>query len=258
MQRGRDFVDEQALLQRLCSTYQAILGDKLTGFYVHGSIAFGCFTWATGDIDFLCVVDAPLMQAEKEALIRVLLDLSPDAPPKGFEMSVVLRDVCAPFQYPTPFELHFSNAHKARAEADLSAYCRDMHGTDPDLAAHITVLHHVGLALYGPPIAEVFGAVPRASYLDSILGDVGGAEVDIRQNPVYVALNLCRVLAFLADGAVLSKQQGGLWGLARLPEAYQPLLRAALASYETGAPFPAAMPLDAFAADLLARIHSHT
>lgn len=247
----------QALLQRVCSACRTILGDRLTGFYVHGSVAFGCFTWETGDIDFLCVVDTPLTQAEKEALIRVLLDLSPDAPPKGFEMSVIRRTHCMPFQHPTPFELHFSNAHKARAEADLSAYCRDMHGTDPDLAAHITVLHHVGLALYGPPIAEVFGAVPRASYLDSILGDVSGAEADIRQNPVYVALNLCRVLAFLADGAVLSKLQGGLWGLARLPEAYQPLLQAALASYKTGAPFPAAMPLTAFAADLLARIRSH-
>lgn len=29
------------------------------------------------------------------------------APQKGIEMSVLRRDVCKPFVYPTPYELHF-------------------------------------------------------------------------------------------------------------------------------------------------------
>lgn len=247
---------EQALLERVCRAYQAILGDKLTGFYVHGSIAFGCFTWETGDIDFLCVVSAPLTQPEKEALIRTLLTLTPEAPPKGFEMSIVLQEHCRPFCYPTPFELHFSNTHKARAEADLAAYCRDMHGDDPDLAAHITVLHRVGFALLGGFIDRTFAPVPRACYLDSILRDVNGAAEEIAASPVYLTLNLCRVLAYLAGGAVLSKQQGGQWGLANLPEAYHPLLRGALDGYATGAPLAETAQLAAFAADMLARIHA--
>ena len=70
-------------------------------------MAFGCFTWATGDIDFLVAVEAPLTQAEKEALVRVLVDFTPDAPPKGFEMSVVLRAVSSTQRplnciFPTP------------------------------------------------------------------------------------------------------------------------------------------------------------
>ena len=247
---------EHALLQRICSEYQTILGDRLTGFYLHGSIAFGCFTWETGDIDFLCVVSEPLAQADKEALIRVLLDLSPDAPPKGFEMSVVLEEHCRPFAYPTPFELHFSNAHKARAEADLPAYCREMHGEDPDLAAHVTVLRSVGITLAGAPIRQVFGEVPRECYLDSILADISGAAEEIVENPVYVTLNLCRVLAFLTDGAVLSKQQGGQWGLTHLPERVHPLLRNALEAYATGAPVTATAMLGDFAVDMLTRIHA--
>ena len=244
---------ERELLQRVCNEYARILGQKLTGIYLHGSMAFGCFTWATGDIDFLVVVEEPLNQSEKEALIRVLLTLAPDAPPKGFEMSVVLRAVCNPFRYPTPFELHFSNAHQSRAEADVSAYCRDMHGDDPDLAAHCTVLRHRGEALLGAPIAQVFGEVPRSCYVDSILGDVRSAPEDIRENPVYVVLNLCRVLAYLQEGAVLSKRQGGEWGLTHLPEETHPLLRAALAAYG-GAAFPEGMALEAFATDMLGRI----
>ena len=249
-------MNERDLLQQVCDAYRRILGEKLVGFYVHGSIAFGCFTWATGDIDFLVAVDAPLSQSEKEALIRVLLDLDADAPPKGFEMSVVLRDVCKPFQYPTPFELHFSNAHRARARADLSAYCRDMHGVDPDLAAHCTVIRHRGETLFGEPIEAVFGEVPRAAYADSILGDVGDAVQDIADNPVYVTLNLCRVLAYLTEDAVLSKQDGGEWGLTHLPEEYHPLLRAALAAYE-GAPFCTEYLPETFAREMLRRIEGY-
>lgn len=246
-------MNERELLTRVCDAYRRILGEKLVGFYVHGSIAFGCFTWATGDIDFLAVTEAPLTQMEKEALLRVLLDLDAEAPPKGFEMSVVLRSACRDFRYPTPFELHFSNAHRARATADLSAYCRDMHGEDPDLAAHFTVIRHAGETLFGAPIAEVFADVPRAAYVDSILGDVDGAVQDIARNPVYVALNLCRVLAYLAEGAVLSKRQGGEWGINHLPEKHHPLLHAALAAYG-GADFPAGFPLADFAQEMLGRI----
>ena len=190
-------MNERALLQRVCDAYRHILGENLVGVYLHGSMAMGCFTWATGDIDFLVVVDAPLARTEKEALVRVLLDMDADAPPKGFEMSVVLRRDCRPFLHPMPFELHFSNAHKTRAAEDLSAYCRDMHGTDPDLAAHVTVLQTRGERLYGPESGDVFSPVPRAAYVDSLMYDIASAGEDIADNPVYVTLNLCRVLANL-------------------------------------------------------------
>lgn len=244
-----------ALMNRICDEYRAILGSKLTGVYLHGSLAFGCFTWATGDIDFLVVAEEPLTAVEKESLIRVLLDMTPDAPPKGFEMSVVLRRDCDPVVHPVPFELHFSNAHKVRAEADLPAYCRDMHGVDPDLAAHFTVVRAVGQVVYGPPVAEVFDEVPRSAYVDSILSDVENAQADIADNPVYIILNLCRVLAYLQCGLVLSKQQSGQWGLAHLPAAYHSLLRGALAAY-AGAECPAFTGLEGFAAEMLQRIRA--
>ena len=244
---------ERELLERIADEYRHILGENLVGVYLHGSIAMGCFTWATGDIDFLVVVDAPLAQTEKEALVRVLLDMDGDAPPKGFEMSVVLRRDCRPFLHPMSFELHFANAHKTRAMADLPAYCRDMHGVDPDLAAHCTVIRSRGETLWGVPIADVFGEVPRAAYVDSLMYDIASAGEDIADNPVYVTLNLCRVLAYLTEGAVLSKQEGGEWGLKHLAEGYHPLLAAALDAYG-GAAFPGGMPLDAFAAEMLARI----
>lgn len=245
---------ELEILEEVKTAYQSILSSKLVGIYVHGSIAFGCFRWDVSDIDFLVVVNAPLEQYEKEAMIQTLLELDPYAPPKGLEMSVVLDHVCSPFQYPTPFELHFSNAHKQRCRENLTEYCRTMNGVDSDLAAHFTVIHQVGQVLYGKPIQEVFAPVPKEAYLDSILGDIGDAEESIRENPVYYILNLCRVLAFLESGRVLSKAQGGHWGMEHLPE-YAPLIQTALNAYTAAAPIPASAPLIPFTRDMLARIH---
>ncbi len=59
---------------------------------------------------------------------------------KGFEFSVVQKRYCNPFAYPTPFELHYSRAHKARYLADPHNYVATMRGEDKDLAAHFTVI----------------------------------------------------------------------------------------------------------------------
>ena len=48
---------------------------------------------------------------------------------------------------------------------------------------------------------------------------------------MYVILNLCRVIAYVKENLVLSKRQGGEWGLANLPDKYHVLIRDALDTY---------------------------
>lgn len=246
----------QEILERIKIAYQAILCEKLTGIYVHGSIAFGCFVWERSDIDFLVVVNAPLTQLEKESLISELLSLEAQAPPKGFEMSVLLAGVCNPFVYPTPYELHYSNFYLQSFKADLATQCRSLNGTDRDLAAHITVMRAVGFPLCGPAIDKVFAAVPKEHYIDSLIYDIGSAAEDILNDPVYFTLNLCRVLAYLEDNAVLSKKQGGEWGIAHL-SCYSGLINGALKAYTAGAEFSGGAMLREFAEYMLRRIYEH-
>lgn len=111
-----------------------------------------------------------------------------------------------------------------------------MHGVDRDLAAHFTVVRQVGIPLYGPPPRQIFGPVPRICYLDSIFRDVADASQEIIDNPVYFVLNLCRVLSYLQNGIVCSKETGGLWALKHLPECWHPLLQQCLTAYRTGSP----------------------
>jgi streptomycin 3"-adenylyltransferase len=157
--------------------------------------------------------------------------INEEAPAKGIELSIVTRGAVKPFVYPTPFVLHFSPMHLGWFQRDPDSYVRQMKGEDADLAAHCTVLLRRGIVLWGAPIADVFGEVPKPAYLDSILQDVAGAAEAILEDPLYITLNLCRVLAYAREGLVLSKQEGGQWGLSHLPEVHRPLAALALDCY---------------------------
>ena len=213
----------------------AILRDRLTGIYLHGSAAMGCFHPEKSDLDYLVVVNGPLSDAVKRAYADMTVRLDAEGPAKGIEMSIVARDVCDPFIYPTPFLLHYSRMHTEWYRRDPEAYIRKMTGTDKDLAAHITVIRKRGICLCGLPVNEVFGEVPEEAFIDSVLDDVSGAVEEIADHPMYLILNLTRVLGYLEERKVLSKKEGGMWGLRNLPERYHPLIRSALRDYEDSA-----------------------
>ena len=222
------------LINRFIDMSKATLAKRLAGIYLHGSAVMGCYQPKKSDLDFLVVVNAPLSDAEKRRFMDSLLELDKACPGKGIEMSIVTKDVCNPFVYPTPFILHYSRMHTEWCRRDPTDYIRKMNGTDRDLAAHFTVIRNRGRCLYGLPIQDVFDEVPEQDYLDSIWDDVSGAEEEIMENSMYLILNLARVLVYLKEKKVMSKQEGGMWGLKTLPEQYHSLIRSALQEYESG------------------------
>ena len=229
--RAREAERANALLERIAADFRGVLGDGLVGFYVHGSLAFGCFRWDAGDLDFLAVVNRPITFDERRALIRALLARTPDAPPKGIEMSVVTASALRSFRHPAPYELHFSPAHLDDIRAGIDAWCASATGVDPDLAVHLAAAREASIALVGDPARDAFPPVPRSAVLDGIAFDVLDAGAD----PVYAALNLCRALAYLADGRMRSKCGGAVWALAHLPESDHAAVRQALAHSLSGA-----------------------
>ena len=226
--------DKDLLISLFADMSKETLDSRLAGIYLHGSAAMGCYQPKKSDLDFLVVVNTALSDAEKSRFMDRLLELDQACPAKGIEMSIVTKDVCNPFVYPTPFILHYSRMHTGWYQGDPEDYIRKMNGTDKDLAAHFTVTRSRGLCIYGVPVQEMFGEVPEQDYLDSIWNDIAGAEEEITENPMYLILNMARVLAYLKEKKVMSKKEGGVWGLKTLPEQYQKLIRSALLEYEDG------------------------
>lgn len=225
--------DHIGLLHDFTEMSRTVLGGNLAGIYLHGSAAMGCFNPAKSDLDLILVVKNDIPDAQKLAFMEEVVRFQEHAPAKGLELSVVKREFCRPFAYPTPFELHFSPMHLNWFLKNPQEYVRRMKGTDRDLAAHFTIIRRYGKVLYGAGIEEIFGEVSGEDYLDSIKADIENAREDIVTEPVYVILNLCRVLAYLREELVLSKKDGGAWSMERLPQELGTLVRDALQSYES-------------------------
>ena len=218
--------------------FRQILDGKLTGVYLHGSLAAGAFSRSKSDIDLLVVVEGGLSDDERLRLAQLLTMLSERRPiPEDIEMSAILEDDVRDFRHPLPFEFHSS---ASELEAILKGAQAPPGGrTDRDLAAHCTVTRAKGVALVGKPIRDVFGAVPHEDYLDAILHDLEWIlrSDNILDDPSYSVLNICRVFQVLeeGEGSVPTKLEGGEWALAHLPAEYSPVIRSALAPYQSGA-----------------------
>lgn len=225
----------KTLLEEFVSRSKTIFGANLTGIYLHGSAVMGCFNSEKSDLDLLVVIKEDIPDETKRRFMDLVVKLNKQAPPKGLELSVVKEAVCNPFVYPTPFELHFSNTHLNWYQTNPEDYVEKMKGIDKDLAAHFTITYHRGKTLYGKEISKVFAPVPSADYLDSIWCDIEGAKEDILEHPMYMTLNLCRVMAYKKEKLILSKQEGGEWGVRNVdrPE-FWALIVAAMQEYQSG------------------------
>ncbi len=206
----------QGLLDYFVAESRHILGTNLTGIYLHGSAVMGCFNPQKSDVDLILVVKDEVNDTAKRQFMDMVVELNQQAPEKGLELSIVREAVCKPFVYPTPFELHFSVAHLNWYRTNPKDYVAKMKGTDKDLAAHFTILYHRGQVLYGKDIKEMFAEVSHEAYMDSIWCDIEGATEDILESPMYIILNLCRVLGYKEEGLILSKKEGGEWMLEQL------------------------------------------
>ncbi|WP_309118987.1 aminoglycoside adenylyltransferase domain-containing protein [Paenibacillus sp.] len=224
-------IQVEAIVRSLRET----LGAPLVGVYLHGSLAMGSFQPERSDLDLVAVYDGEVPAAAKAMIATELLGLS--GAPHPIELHICKLADLHPWRHPCPFAFHYSEGWRGSFEAALaeggdgaverppSSAALDRLGAlaafagalDPDLAAHVRVVRERGVSLWGRPIAETFPAVPDADYRAAIVADVDVPFRDVSKQPVYYVLNWLRVLRFVADGAVLSKEEAGVWGMSAMP-----------------------------------------
>jgi predicted nucleotidyltransferase len=221
-------------VERLVDAFRSLLGPDLTGVYLHGSLAMGCFNPERSDVDLLVVTRRGLTVEEKRRMAETLLAVSNE--PRPIEISVLREADLRPWRHPAPFDFHYGEGtwrelFREELAGDGWRLWNDETAHDADLAAHITVTRARGVRLAGEPIDTVFPAVPGSDYYDSILGDLRWVRGHSGGNSVYGVLNACRVLAYAEAGRVLSKDEGGAWAIEALPAEHRDVIGAALATY---------------------------
>ena len=230
----RDQVDQ------LVSMLSNCLAEQLVGIYLHGSLAMGCFNPNHSDLDLLVITTDRMPLTVKRQIIEHLLVCSQQ--PQPIEISFLARTQLLPWHYPTPFDLHYSEMWRAAYTRDLASGTWQAWDTnehrDPDLAAHITIINQRGICLAGAPIADIFPAVPGDDYRAALAADIHDSLASIATNPVYTILNCCRTYAYVRDGHVFSKEEGGDWAIQVLPADFRDTVATALAAYrsDTGHP----------------------
>jgi streptomycin 3"-adenylyltransferase len=218
------------LLDEIVASMKRLLGDNLVGVYLHGSLAMGSFNPNSSDVDFLVVTKTKLSPELRRSLATSMIELTKHAPAKGIEMSVFTLEALRNFMYPTPYEFHFSNVWIERYQND-EVDLTDDNKVDADLAAHLTITKARGVALYGEPIEVVFPDIPTQQYTDSIVADAKSILDDMTSDPVYNVLNLCHVWAYLEEGKITSKKEGGEWALQRATSFQSRVIEQALVEY---------------------------
>jgi hypothetical protein len=220
------------------------LGSGLIGVYLHGSLALGSFQPERSDIDLIAVCQGDIDFLVKRVLTEQLLRRSNGPNPVEFHLCTLGQ--LQPWRHPCPFAFHYSERWRSRfaaamanAEAEDSAGGRleelagggakELAGggleelaafagaEDPDLAAHVRVARERGVMLWGAPKGAAFPVVPDADFLSSVRADIDVPFRDVSKQPVYYVLNMLRVLRFQTDGAIVSKEEAGAWGMTALP-----------------------------------------
>ncbi|HLK26552.1 MAG TPA: aminoglycoside adenylyltransferase domain-containing protein [Caulobacteraceae bacterium] len=224
----------RAFLARLVGDTRDLLGARLRGIILHGSLAMGSYYPPKSDIDLLIVVD-DLDEAAGGDLYDLLSRRNAARPyVAGLEVSAVrARDLERPI-HPLPFLIHLGDNTAGPQPRPEGALPRDL-----DLVAHLMVARERGLSLVGPPPDQLIGPIDWNDYLAAVKADIDWllSGEAIVETPRYAVLNLCRWTMMQATPRQLvpSKEEAALWALERLPPEHHAIVDHALRVYRDDA-----------------------
>ncbi len=222
------------LMTKINNWIKDILKEKYVGIYFHGSLRLGSYNPNKSDLDFIIVINYKIDFETKKRICDRMLENRALFPKKGFEFSVVLEKYCHDFIYPTPYELHMSEAWIEKYQADITSVINDNYKTDNDLASHFNVINIPNKDMdFGKPSQDVFAIVPKEYVFKSNWNDIKDSEAEFAKNPTYTILNICRFYAFIKDNLTLSKYEGGKWALKNLDLDSKDIIELAIHDYTT-------------------------
>jgi len=207
-----------------------VLGETLVAVYLFGSATMGGLR-PQSDVDLLVVVNQPLSEAKRSELVSRLMTVSGAIGNANFvrpiELTVLYLADVVPWTYPPKSELVYGEWLREEFER----YRVPKPEPDPDLAIVMTQARQSSIVLFGPEAQQLLDPIPgehlERALEDSLTRLLDGLEGDERN----VLLTLARMWRTAATGDLVPKDVAASWAIARLPEAYRPLLELARDAY---------------------------
>jgi streptomycin 3"-adenylyltransferase len=186
-----------------------------------------CFQPRSSDIDVILVVKKRLSKEQRKKIIEYLKGASSKG--RRLELSIIWANAVQNPKYPITVDLHYE-------------YWGNIfeNEKDKEILSNLYTTRKRGFCVWGKPINKLFSRIPAQYHLRSMIEDIEHTRRYLHEKPerigynisVYWILGSCRVLAFIRGEKVLSKLEGGRWGLAYLPKKYHSVIEQALSSYQ--------------------------
>lgn len=187
---------------------EALYGEDLVGVYAGGSYALGNYVPGTSDLDVAAVVRAPVSRSLAAATVAAIRHEALPCPARGLEFVLYPLDVTQAGTTEAGFLLNLNTGAGIASRVDLDGAGVERHWFPIDRGIYA---EH-GVALSGPPGADVFAPVARRELLPLLVealewhapGSARGADV---------VLNAARSLRYALEGTWSSKRDAGQWVL---------------------------------------------
>jgi hypothetical protein len=215
--------DVTVMLDALLPGVQDALSDNLVGVYLRGSLALGDFIPATSDIDALVVTERPVGEAEFAALADLHARLAASSHAYANRLEIAYVDRAAWRRYRPGLR------HPSLGQGETLAWAEHR---DNWILERWTV-RECGVTLLGPEPHTLTGSIAtgelRAAVRNRLRDWADWAEqaddpewlLPRRAHKAYVVETMCRALAALTSGQLLSKPRAVAWALAALPEPWR-------------------------------------
>lgn len=202
------------IVAALLVAMRRVLGDKLVGCYLYGSLVAGDFDLDISDTDLLAVLAANLDDAEVAALRVMHQDFARAHPRWDDRIEVAYVPVAALRTY--------------RAQTSMIAvispgepFHHRMAGID--WLANWYLVRETGVTLIGPPPSTSIEPIGTGEYLAAIYRYAQEWRERIqhatpRKAQAYAVLTLCRAARTLATGEQSSKIQAAEWAAREWPQ----------------------------------------
>jgi predicted nucleotidyltransferase len=214
-------IDE--LLKRILSGIQGILGTKLVGFYLYGSLVIGDFDPGISDIDLVAALSSDIDDREFEALQGMHTALAEQHREWDDRIEVCYISVAAlsEVRSRTGQIANISPGEPFRRRESSKEWLSDWY-----------LVRERGMTLFGPSPQTIIEPISKDEFMQAIHANAKAWRIWIRdmhgrKSQAYAILTMCRALYTSTYGEQVSKKQAALWAEKELPE-WSSLIQGAL------------------------------
>lgn len=184
----------------------SVLRDGLVGAYFVGSVALGGYIAGESDVDVAAVCRRSLDSAEKRCVVEAVEETVSSCPARGLEFTLYRAAVVAAAPRGADFEVNVNGGPRMDRAVHLDAAQEHAFWYVIDRC----IAHRFGVPILGPPAAEVFVDVDRATLVRSVYESMRWHRENERTS-LYSVLNAARAWRFATDGELGSKLDGAAW-----------------------------------------------